>query len=73
MSIEFGKLSFLDVVVFAIGLIHLIPFAIAFVRRHNRKWLVLLVSLVPFIGFFIGLVWAFVGKAQGLKVERQNA
>ena len=71
--LDVGKFSFLDVLLVGIGLIHLIPFVIAFARGHSQKWFVLLVSFLPFVGFFVALVWAVIGKAEKSKVEGENA
>jgi Fe2+ transport system protein B len=42
----------------------LIPTIIAFRRRHKRKWLVLLVSFVPLIGWIVALIWAISGETE---------
>ena len=38
------------------------PTAIAFKRRHSYKWLVLLLTFVPVIGWVGALIWSIIGK-----------
>ena len=51
------------IVLFFVLAILVIPTVIAFKRDHSNKWLVLLLTFVPVVGWIAALVWAIVGKS----------
>ena len=51
------------IILFLTLAILLVPTVVAFKRGHTKKWLVLLITFVPMIGWFAALIWAIVGKS----------
>ena len=51
------------IVLFFVLAFLVVPTVIAFKREHSNKWLVLLLTFVPVVGWVAALVWAIVGKS----------